>query len=188
MTTRDTQDLGTYQRLDDGRFRLRFERHLRHAPDRVWAALTDPAELERWFGPAEIDLRQGGTITLFKGADELFSRGEVTEVDPPRLLEHTSDVFGLLRWELEPEGDGTRLVFVATTAMGEEWLTRTLAGWHAILDQLATGLAGDPAEDEPQQWETIHHRYVEIHGGREWTMDEASAEGEAERLRRRASS
>src|SRR4029450_1282986 len=130
MTTRDTQDLGTYQRLDDGRFRLRFERHPPHAPHRVWPPPPEPPGLGRWFAPAEIDLRQGGTITLFKGADELFSRGEVTEGDPPRLLEHTSDVFGLLRWELEPEGDGARLVFVATTAMGEGWLTRRLAGWR----------------------------------------------------------
>ena len=28
---------------------LRFERRLRHAPEKVWKALTDPAELTAWF-------------------------------------------------------------------------------------------------------------------------------------------
>ncbi len=182
------QDLGTYIRLDDGRFQIRFERDLDASPDRVWAALTDPAELEQWFGRAEIDLREGGTATYFQG-DEAFSTGEITELDAGRVLEHTSDVHGLMRWELEPDGAGTRLVFLATTEMGDEWLTRTLSGWHAILDQLAAGLAGGAApEFDGEHWSALHHRYVEVHGGREWTMEEAQAEGEAERVNRRGSS
>jgi uncharacterized protein YndB with AHSA1/START domain len=185
----DASRLGTYEQLDDGRYRLRFERLLAAAPDRVWAALTDPAELGRWFGPAEVELREGGTITLYESQDEPFSTGQITELDPGRVLEHTSDVHGLMRWELEPREEGTRLVFVATTPMGEEWLTRTLAGWHTVLDRLAAGVAGEGRpEFDGDHWGRLHHRYVEVLGGREWTAEEASAAGKEEVARRRASS
>ena len=33
----------------DGRPALRFERRLAHPVDRVWRAVSEPAELERWF-------------------------------------------------------------------------------------------------------------------------------------------
>ena len=33
----------------NGQPTLRFERRLRHAPEKVWKALTDPAELTAWF-------------------------------------------------------------------------------------------------------------------------------------------
>ena len=39
---------GTLETID-GRPALRFERRLRYPLQRVWHAVTDPAELERWF-------------------------------------------------------------------------------------------------------------------------------------------
>ena len=54
--TDDSQD-GTHETLDDGRHRLRFERHLRHPIDRVWRALTEPDEIEAWLARADVDLR-----------------------------------------------------------------------------------------------------------------------------------
>ena len=54
----------------EGRFVLRFERRLAHPLEKVWAALTDPAELGHWFPQdVEADLRPGGTIRFtFRGA------------------------------------------------------------------------------------------------------------------------
>ena len=37
------------QEIVDGRPALRFERRLNHSVERVWRAVTDPAELARWF-------------------------------------------------------------------------------------------------------------------------------------------
>ena len=39
---------GTLETID-GRRALRFERRLPHPPERVWRAVTEPAELARWF-------------------------------------------------------------------------------------------------------------------------------------------
>ena len=37
----------------DGRPALRFERYLAHSVERVWRAVSEPAELERWFPPRQ---------------------------------------------------------------------------------------------------------------------------------------
>ena len=39
---------GTQETID-GRPALRFVRHLPHSVDRVWRAISEPAELDRWF-------------------------------------------------------------------------------------------------------------------------------------------
>lgn len=55
-------DRGTYLELD-GRPAVRFRRTYPHPVERVWAAVTEPAELEAWFPSAvSMDPREGGTI------------------------------------------------------------------------------------------------------------------------------
>jgi uncharacterized protein YndB with AHSA1/START domain len=44
---------GTLETID-GRPAVRFERRLPHSVERVWRAVSEPAELERWF-PAAAD-------------------------------------------------------------------------------------------------------------------------------------
>ena len=72
---------GTYIELD-GRPAVRFERTYPHPVDRVWRAVSDPAELPRWFpSRVEYEPRVGSTMR-FSG-------------DP-----HAEDVVGtLLAWD-----------------------------------------------------------------------------------------
>ncbi|MGW4592021.1 hypothetical protein [Amycolatopsis thermoflava] len=42
-------DLGELRRQPDGLAALVFERHLKHPPEKVWRALTEPGELATWF-------------------------------------------------------------------------------------------------------------------------------------------
>src|SRR4051812_45718337 len=102
---------GTHETLDDGPHRVRFERRLNHPIDRVWAALTDPDQIEAWLARAELDLREGGRVHLewlntdeegrrYEGAD---ATGTVARLDPPRLVEYDTDGHGTLTWELEPD-------------------------------------------------------------------------------------
>ena len=108
-------------------------------PERVFQAITDPAQMARWWGQKglyriterQVDLRPGGRwSSVGVGADGKPFRvdGEYLEVDPPRLLVHTwvpsyRDLpTTTVRWELEPSdiqglrpsgpqrmGTGTRL-------------------------------------------------------------------------------
>ncbi len=90
-------------------------------PERVFQAISDPAQLPKWWGQeglyhvtkSTMDVRPGGKWrSEGSGADgtQFWVEGEYLEVDPPRVLVHTwvSSYAGSLattvRWELEPQG------------------------------------------------------------------------------------
>lgn len=151
----------------DGRTLLRFERRLRHPPERVWRALTDPAELSAWLAEADLEPVAGGKFELrwlnAGDAEPVVARGTVTAFDPPRLLELDSDVHGRLRWELAPAPEGTHLVFTSDVDLPGEYLPQTLAGWHLHLDYLEEALDGarvDWANWTTARWQVHHDRYA----------------------------
>ncbi|WP_432899630.1 SRPBCC family protein [Micromonospora matsumotoense] len=127
------------------RWTLRFVRDLRHPPERVWAALTDPARLREW-APflADRDLSTPGdaVLTLVDGDAVVAQPATVRRAEPPRLLEYTWDE-DLLRWELTRTADGTRLTLWHTVA-DRGLLPMVAAGWHLCVDVAERLLAGDP--------------------------------------------
>jgi uncharacterized protein YndB with AHSA1/START domain len=84
-----------------------------HSPERVWRALIDPTELAAWLMPNDFAPVVGREFKLETGAPEIGTiQAEVLEIDEPRLLRcRWSGVFGdtQVTFELNPEGDGTRL-------------------------------------------------------------------------------
>lgn len=125
----------------DGRPALRFERRLRHAPERVWRAVTEPAELAQWFvAPPTWTPALGEKMAAFGGS------GEIVALDPPR---HIAWTWGTARFsfDVEPDGDGTRLVFVHVLEE-ETSVAQTSAGWETYLDRLGAALAGTPLSEE----------------------------------------
>jgi uncharacterized protein YndB with AHSA1/START domain len=135
---------GTLEETPDGP-RLRFVRHLPHPPAKVWRALTEPDELAKWFPGGKID-------------------GEITERDEERVLEFRWGGTDLVRFELEPDGDGTRLMLLDTLeALGKA--ARDGAGWHVCLDELEHALDGSSADSSTSdQWRAVHPRYVNAFG------------------------
>jgi uncharacterized protein YndB with AHSA1/START domain len=157
---------GVLEQAGEGRVVLRFRRRIAHPVERVWAALTEPAELIGWWGQAEIDLVEGGKFVLrWLNTDDQGNGAEmharITRLDPPRLLETTGDLHGVLRWELRPDGAGTLLDFASTVGLPAEFRSRVLAGWHWHLDALSGFLDGTPADlaNNPG-WDRIHQRYL----------------------------
>ena len=165
MTTND----GTIETRDDGTRVLRYERRLRHPIDRVWAAITEPDQIEAWLARAELDAVEGGRVRLeWLNTDENgdpygpVAVGTVTRVDPPRLIEYDVDVHGRLTWELRPEGDETHLTFTAASKVPDDQLASTLAGWHVHLDFLEEALDGARVDwtDWPRErWAALNARY-----------------------------
>jgi uncharacterized protein YndB with AHSA1/START domain len=158
---------GMHRKLDDGRHEVRFERHLNHPIDRVWAAITEPSEIEAWLARAELEPRPGGRVRLEwlnTGDEEIVARGTVAAIDPPRLLELDTDAHGSLRWELAPAGDATHLTFTATLDMPDEHVTENVAGWHVHLDFFDDWLDDGTRVDWPhwprERWDAIHERYA----------------------------
>jgi uncharacterized protein YndB with AHSA1/START domain len=127
---------------------VRLERYLPDPPPVVWRAITDRAQLTEWF-PCDVIVEggrweAGAAITFPFPPDviDLTLTGTVLAVDEPRLLAYTWGDEETLRFELHPEGEGTRLVLIDQLPPG--WAARNAAGWADCLDRLA-GLPADPA-------------------------------------------
>jgi uncharacterized protein YndB with AHSA1/START domain len=170
-----TTPQGTHRQLDDGRHQVRFERRLHHPIDRVWAALTDPDQIEAWLARAEVDLREGGRVHLqwlntdeegkrYEGAD---ATGVVSRLDPPHLVEYDTDQHGTLTWELRADGDATQLTLTATLHMPDEHVLENMSGWHVHLDFLAEWL-GDGSRVDWPNWP--RERWVALREGYELSM------------------
>jgi uncharacterized protein YndB with AHSA1/START domain len=169
-------------RMDEfsGRWVLRFERRLPHSVEHVWDALTRPERLSEWFGEVEVelDLVEGGKFNLRTtgppelveaiiaeaGEEALVNRQTVLRVEAPRTFEHT---FGapdsIVRWELEPDGDATRLRLRHTEPVEFapfEAGPRDLAGWHTLLDLLEHALDGAPVPWSKERWEATRDEYA----------------------------
>ncbi|HXJ70167.1 MAG TPA: SRPBCC domain-containing protein [Verrucomicrobiae bacterium] len=118
-------------------------RELRHAPTRVWQALTDPAQLREW-APYEADrsLATVGPVKLSTvGAPSIDSDSAVKVAEAGKRLEHTW-VGNDLKWQLEPLGTGTRLKLWIN--IDRRFIAWGAAGWHICIDVLDHLLAGDP--------------------------------------------
>jgi uncharacterized protein YndB with AHSA1/START domain len=119
-------------------------RDLRHPPERVWEAITGPGHLREW-APFDSDRNLGtaGTATLSTvGAPTTqASETRVTRAEAPKLLEFNWGGQNL-RWELEPQGGGTRLTLWHN--IQRNFISMGAAGWHICFDVLERFLAGHP--------------------------------------------
>ncbi|WP_144124516.1 SRPBCC family protein [Catellatospora sichuanensis] len=128
-----------------GRWTLVLQRDLAHPPAKVWAALTEPGQLAQW-APflADRDLGKAGaaTLTMIDGEHAEDLPATVQRAEPPHLLVYTWGE-DLLRWELTPTADGTRLTLRHTMA-DRTWLPKVAAGWHLCLVVAGRMLDGNP--------------------------------------------
>ena len=138
----------------DGRCVLRMERRLKHSREKVWRAVTEPERLADWFpGRISPELREGGVV-----ACEFGGEGTVTDLDPPRLIAYTWGE-DHLRWELHPDGEGTRLVLLHTFD-DRAGAASFGAGWHTCLVALDLALDGRPGVDPGVDDIALHERLV----------------------------
>jgi uncharacterized protein YndB with AHSA1/START domain len=136
---------GAEVQKDGETWRLVLVRDLRHSPEKVWRALTDPAQLREW-APFEADgsLGTAGStvkLTTVGAPGPHITETKVTRADAPNLLEYKwggND----MRWELEVQGEGTRLTL--WTSIDRRFISMGAAGWHVCFDVLDRMLAGAP--------------------------------------------
>src|SRR5689334_5234053 len=130
---------GAEVRKDGENWTLVLVRQLRHSPEKVWQALTDPAHLHEW-APFEADGNldaPGNTVKLtWVGTPTSFDT-KITRAEAPSVLE-----YGDIRWELEPAGSGTRLTL--WHSIDHRFVSWGAAGWHICFDVLERFLDGEP--------------------------------------------
>jgi uncharacterized protein YndB with AHSA1/START domain len=114
----------------------------------VWAALTEPERVRRWFLPLSGDLRVGGTFQTEGNAG-----GEILRCEPPHLLHFTwGGPTSVVELRLDPAGDAaTALEFAHTVPLS---LAGSGAGalfvgpgWDGALMSLGRFLAGEDSGD-----------------------------------------
>jgi uncharacterized protein YndB with AHSA1/START domain len=172
MTSNAVQnsDFGTLDRSGEVP-RLRYERRLRHSPEKVWRALTEPEQLAAWFPTTiEGDRATGARLQFaFENMPIEPMHGEMLRFEPPSLLEFNWGA-DRLRFELSQDGDDTVLVLtVGLEELGKA--ARDGAGWHTSLDHLAHALAGGAdREDMSNRWREVHPTYVSTFGSEAATV------------------
>ena len=130
---------GAQVRKEGEKWTLILVRELRHSPEKVWQALTDPAQLVEW-APFVADGNlgtAGSTVTLTWVGTGKPVETTVTRADAPSLLEYDD-----IRWELEASGGGTRLTL--WHKIDRRFVSWGAAGWHIAFDVLDRLLSGTP--------------------------------------------
>lgn len=129
-------------------FRRRYAKPL----TKVWAALTDAERLSAWFTPTRIDrLEVGGRMEIYFPLQKQGSTATIVTLEPMRAFAwawHEADYDTLVRFDLEPDGEGCRLTLTHSGLRPEDG-PETLGGWHAYLEALekaAEGVATTPAQ------------------------------------------
>jgi uncharacterized protein YndB with AHSA1/START domain len=130
---------------------LRIERSYPVSPDRLFAFVTEPANLLQWWGPEgttveeqNLDLRRPGPWSLvLSGPRGRFAmRGEVISVTPPHTVEFTMNVPGeevadsTVRFEIAPDGrTGSRFTLIQS-GITDEMVEMGKHGWASTLQRL----------------------------------------------------
>ena len=153
---------GAQVRKDGEKWTLILVRELRHSPEKVWEALTDPAHLREWAPfDAEGSLgTAGSTVKLTWVGTPTSFEAKVTRADAPQVLEYND-----MRWELEAFDGGTRLRLWHN--IDRRFISWGAAGWHVcfdVLDRLLSGtpigriVAGDALKF--RGWQRLHAEYT----------------------------
>ena len=155
-------DLGTHIEYD-GRPAVRFERTFPHPVERVWRAISDPAELPSWF-PSQVEYEpEVGSAVRFTGDPHAPGQeGSLLAWDPPR---HLAFRWGQdeLHFTLEEVDGGCRFELVNVLS-DPDAAARNAAGWHVCLAELDKVLRGEPTDGPHSatatEWQPVYDAYV----------------------------
>jgi uncharacterized protein YndB with AHSA1/START domain len=104
---------------------------IRATPDRIWRAITDGMETERYYFGTRVDSdwSVGGRITYAYPDGTVAADGEVLEIEPERRVlmtfhprwspEIAAEGPVRMSWEIEPAGDGVSKLTVVTSGVVE---------------------------------------------------------------------
>ena len=163
---------GARVQKDGEKWTLILVRELRHSPEKVWQALTDPAHLREW-APFDADGNLGTVgakvkLTTVGAPAPHVTETTVTRADAPKALEYNWGGFKM-RWQLEAIDGGTRLTL--WTNIGHRFISMGAAGWHICFDVLDRLLSGTPigrmAGAEVMKfdgWQRLHKEYARQFG------------------------
>ena len=123
---------------------------IKTTPEKLWAALTDPATITKfWMGAkADSSFKAGAPWSLTLADGRLADAGEILEADPPKRLvikwqnqfrpEMKAEGFSTCVFDIEKaDGEATKLTVIHTMEReGSKFIQAVSGGWPAILSNL----------------------------------------------------
>ena len=134
------------------------ETEIRASAEQVWAALTDPQQIEKYmFGSRVVTDWEPGSPIVWKGeydGKRYEDKGEILEIEPGRRLKmtHFSPLSGeddvpanyhTLVYELEEHGDKTRVSLSQDNNPSEEAAEHSRGNWQKMLTGLKEVVESD---------------------------------------------
>jgi uncharacterized protein YndB with AHSA1/START domain len=127
---------------------IRLTQLIDHPPDKVWAALTDPTLVARWWAAGDVRPIVGHRFSLDMGQAFGKQPCEVLVVEPERVFSYSyapGTLDTTITWRLQTEGKGTRLFlehkgFNLDTPMGAGAFNGMGGGWPKILSMIAPAI------------------------------------------------
>lgn len=127
---------------------VEFTEHVSYPPARVWAALTEPSLVAKWWATGDVQPIVGHRFTLNMGpfGEQVC---EVLSVEPEKSFSYSFGVGWLdttITWTLDREGGGTKLTlrhsgFDTESEMGRRAFEGMGSGWPAVLKRIEPALA-----------------------------------------------
>lgn len=173
-TSPGTRILGSL-RSADGVGVARIEDRYDTEVDDLWAALTDPRRLARWYGQIEGDLRPGGEFRLYIEANDWDGTGRVDACEPPRRLlvttRETDESWRkgrgaapfdeVIEATLTADGNQTVLV-IEVRGVPLDMIAFYGAGWQIHAEDLAAHIAGREHGDTEARWDELVPPYQDL--------------------------
>jgi uncharacterized protein YndB with AHSA1/START domain len=127
--------------------------YIRATPEKVWAALTDPGQAEKFWPGArpEADWKPGGAWRLVFPDGRTADQGEIVEFNPPKKLaihwrnefmpDFKAEGWTLCTMEIEPQGQAVKLtVRHSMDREGSKFIQAVSDGWPQIMANLKSFL------------------------------------------------
>jgi uncharacterized protein YndB with AHSA1/START domain len=134
---------------------VRLERLLPGPIERVWSYITDSEKRGKWLMAGEMELHVGGRVTMtanndslsadketperFKGSKGKQVTGEITRIEPPRLLVFTWKMDpepSEVTFELTPKGNDVLFVITHRRLPSRNVMVGVSTGWHTHIGVL----------------------------------------------------
>ncbi len=140
-------------RVEGAKASITFRRLLSHPIEVVWAAITEPKQLETWF-MVKVDREDtpGGRLEM-EHPNSVHAKGRVIEWSPPNVYEYEWNLApgsfypdgeaSVVRWELSPSEGGTLLV-VTHRKLSRPTAETFSHGFKELIDRLVAHLDGTP--------------------------------------------
>lgn len=148
------------EQTKDG-YTARMERSWMHSVQNVWSMLTDNDKLAKWFVELRIEELAVGGLIQFDMQNGTFVEMRITDLNQNSVLEYTWGE-DQVRFELYPENEGCRLVFLEKIHRLTDHTSRDLVGWHVCLDVISALLDGRKLESRREEWNRLHPQYVQL--------------------------